>query len=225
MALWPKKSKTEADSAEAVAPPPPPAFADGGNLGAAMAPNQPEPPAATGAPGVSTTAAPQPALSAEELQKRAAASKHLMMSFGEIVSVLMRSPQFRQQPISDIEALVVPAVMTGQFVVAEAQSKSQGFVTPVAVALWASVSDEVDQRLSQDLDQPFKLAVQEWRSGPHPWIVMLAGDRRVLNPMLKQLQDTTLKGRPLKMRVQGQDGKVTVAAYRPTEVPPAQQAS
>ena len=152
---------------------------------------------------------------AEEAKKRAAVSKHLLLSFGEIVSVLMRSPQFRDMPLAEVEALVVPAVMSGQFLVAEAQSKSKGFVTPVATAMWATVSAEVDQRLAQDLDKPFRLQPDEWRSGDIAWLITIAGDGRIISPMLKQLQETTLKGQPLKMRVKGKDGKVTVGTFAP----------
>jgi hemolysin-activating ACP:hemolysin acyltransferase len=152
-------------------------------------------------------------LSTAEVQKRVGASKQQLMAFGEIVSVLMRSPQFRTLPLGEVETLVVPAVVTGQFLVAEAQSKANGFVVPVATALWASVSEEVDRQLSQNLDQPFRLAANEWKSGEIAWLVALAGDARVINPMLKQLQDTTLQGRPLKMRAKGKDGKEIVGTF------------
>ncbi len=213
MALWSRKK----DGGEAGAQPP------AGN-GAApvttvptpapMAPATPSP-AATVAPTAASPAAAEPPLDAEEAKKRAAVSKHLLLSFGEIVSVLMRSPQFRGMPLQEVEALVVPAVMSGQFLVAEAQSKSKGFVTPVAIALWASVSAEIDQRLGQDLEKPFRLAPNEWRSGDIAWLITIAGDGRIISPMLKQLQETTLKGKPLKMRVKGKDGNVTVGTFAP----------
>ena len=207
MALWSRKSK-DGDGAAPVAP----------TLSTAASAPSPAPAAMAAAPAAAAPAGGAPAappLSAEESQKRAAVSKHLLLSFGEIVSVLMRSPQFRNMPLAEVEALVVPAVMSGQFLVAEAQSKSKGFVTPVAIALWASVSAEVDQRLSQDLEKPFRLQPNEWRSGETAWLSTLAGDGRIISPMLKQLQETTLKGKPLKMRVKGKDGNVTVGTFAP----------
>ncbi len=161
------------------------------------------------APAKTQQAVPQK-LSAEDTQKRAMASKRLLMSFGEIVSVLMRNPQFREMPLSEIEALVVPAVKNGQFVLVEAQSKTSGFVSAVAAALWASVSADVDRRIVQNIERPFRLSPNEWNSGDIAWLVVLAGDPRVMGPALKQLQDTTLKGRPLKMPVKSADGKFGV---------------
>ena len=209
MALWSRK-KDGSDG------PPPPVGAESGGAPAMMAAAPvPAPAAPVAAPVAAAAPTGEPPLDAEEAKKRAAVSKHLLLSFGEIVSVLMRSPQFRGMPLQEVEALVVPAVMSGQFLVAEAQSKSKGFVTPVAIALWASVSAEVDQRLGQDLEKPFRLAPNEWRSGDISWLITIAGDGRIISPMLKQLQETTLKGKPLKMRVKGKDGKVTVGTFAP----------
>lgn len=211
MALWSRKSK-DGGPADGGGPPAAQPLPAAMPAAATMA-KAPAPPPAT------ATAPAEPPLDPEEAKKRAAVSKHLLLSFGEIVSVLMRSPQFRGMPLSEIEALVVPAVMSGQFLVAEAQSKSKGFVTPVATALWATVSADVDQRLAQELDKPFRLQPNEWRSGQIAWLITIAGDGRIISPMLKQLQETTLKGQPLKMRVKGKDGKITVGTFAPNAAP------
>lgn len=152
---------------------------------------------------------------AADAKRRAARSARQFISLGKIVSVLMRHSQFRQHTLADVEGLVVPAVLHDQFLIAEAQSKESELTAPVAVALWASVSAEIDHRLCQDLDQPFRLAANEWKSGDIAWLVALAGDARVINPLLKQLQETTLKGRPLKMRGKGKDGKAVVGTFTP----------
>ena len=141
-------------------------------------------------------------------------SKGLMAALGEVISVLMRTQQFRDLPLSKIEAVVAPAVLTGQYLVAESQANQNGIIAPLAAVLWASVSSEVDSRLSK-LDQPFRLAPDEWKSGAIPWLVLMAGDRRVMNPMLKQLHEKILRGRPLKMRLKGKDGKETVGTFSP----------
>jgi hemolysin-activating ACP:hemolysin acyltransferase len=192
MALWSKKSKTE----EVPAKPP-------------VSPQKNA--ARPQVPTVAPSAAKE--LSAADMQKRAAASKQLLLKFGEVVSVLMQTPQFRSLPLAEVEALVVPPIKSGQFLVAEAQSKSQGFIVPVATALWAKVSKDVDRRLSENLDKPIKLAPGDWKSGEIAWLIVLAGKARMITPMLTQLQKTTLKGQPLKMRVQGKDGKKEVKTF------------
>jgi hemolysin-activating ACP:hemolysin acyltransferase len=197
MPLWSKDSKSK--KAEAQKAPAEPAKAP------------PEPPKAkaaekpTAKPAVA--AAPVAELSSADMQKRREVSARLLMRFGEVVSVMMRAQQFRDLPLKQLQEVVVPPLMLGQFLVAEAQSKAQGFVTPVAAALWARVSKEVDQRLSQNLEAPVQLAPKDWNSGDIGWLIVLVGNVQALAPLLKQLQETTFKGRPVKMRSRGKDGK------------------
>ena len=91
-------------------------------------------------------------LSSEEAQRRAAIAIRQSVAFAQIVSVLLRSPTHRHYALADLEWLVLPPLMTGQFRVAEASTHQKAAI-PVAVALWASVSAEVDKRLSEDLDR------------------------------------------------------------------------
>ena len=142
-------------------------------------------------------------LSAEEsaeVRQRATKSKLLQASVVDIVSVLMRSPQFRNVTLADLEELVVPAITTGRFMIAEAQANKSGFITPVAVVLWASVSEEIDRQLSETRDQPVRLAPKDWKSGDIPWVIVAAGDQRLVKALQQRLQETVLKGRPLKSR-------------------------
>lgn len=200
MPLWSKDSKNK--KAEALKAPAEPAKAP------------PEPPKAK-ATDKAAVNPPQEAATAKELssadmQKRRDVSARLLMRFGEVVSVMMRAQQFRDLPLKQLQEVVVPPLMLGQFLVAEAQSKAQGFVTPVAAALWARVSKEVDQRLSQNLEAPVQLAPKDWNSGDIGWLIVLVGNVQALAPLLKQLQETTFKGQPVKMRARGKDGKRVV---------------
>lgn len=170
------------------------------------------PPAANGMANAASTAAPAdtPVLSAEELKKRAAASKLVSASFGEIVSVLMRSEHYRSYTLQDLEWLVVPAVLSNQFLLAEARAKGNGFTAPVGVVLWAQVSPEVDQRLTASVAQPIRLKPEDWRSGNIPWLVDAVGPPKLIGGMLQQLHTKVFKGQSVKVRTQGPDGKPTV---------------
>lgn len=158
--------------------------------------------------------APQPgepiALSPEQLQQRAGAAKLAAAAFGEVVSVLMRSAQYKHFALTDLEWLVVPAVMTGQFSLAEAQSKTSGFTAPVGLVLWASVSAETDQRLAAEPGRQIRLRPDEWRSGDILWVVDAIGERRVVGAMLKRLRERQWQGRAVKIRTRGPDGKPEV---------------
>jgi len=231
MALWGRKSKSAVDEVQpkaahqpidiptieaigAVAPASAPARAaaaprEQARQAAAAPPSAPEPRAPEPqSREVPAREAATPALDEQVLKRKAAEAKQMLLGFGEVVSVLMKSPQFKALSLAQIEELVVPAVVTGQFIVAEAQSRSNGLVSPVATALWAVVSKEVDERLSNDLATPVRLAPSEWRSGDIPWLIVVAGDKRVVHPMLRNVQTTLLKGRALKTRIRDADGRV-----------------
>lgn len=163
-----------------------------------------------------TGAAPQaPEMSQEEMKKRLALSQRLSMAFGEIVTVLMRSQGHKHLSLADLEWAAAPAVITGQFSLAEAQSKTNGMVAPVAVVMWATVNDELDQRLMAGLDHPVRLAMQDWRSGPHLWVMDAVGDPRVIGSMFERLVQNEWKGQSAKMRTRNPEGKPVIATIAP----------
>lgn len=149
----------------------------------------------------------------EELKRRAVVARRASMHFGQIVSVLMRSDQLKRMTLEDVERVVVPAVATGQFLVAEAQSAANGLTAPIGVVLWASVSDDVDRRLSSALERPLRLATNEWTSGKNAWLVAAAGESRVVGSMLERLQTTALKDRPLKAVSRDSSGQPSLKVW------------
>lgn len=165
--------------------------------------------------------APAPELSAEEAQKRAGIAKQAAAALGEIVSLLMRSQVERQLPLSDLEWMVLPAIMSGQYVVADAQSKTTGAVMPIGAVLWAFVSDDLDRQLSNNLDQPVRLGVQDWRSGQNAWVVLAIGEPKIVGGLLQNLAQSVFKDRPAKMRARGPDGKMVAGRLEFGPNPPA----
>ena len=77
---------------------------------------------------------------------RTATVRQIDLTLGQIVAVLMRSPQHKHYSLADLVWLVLPAMLSGQFRIAQAQQA--GAVAPVGVVLWAQVSADVDRRLS-----------------------------------------------------------------------------
>jgi cytolysin-activating lysine-acyltransferase len=142
-------------------------------------------------------------------------------SFAQVVAVLMRDPNFRKLPLGDLEWLVLPPLMSGQFRLAHlpapqtanngTDKQAQGMMVPVAVALWASVSDALDKQLSEQLDKPARLPTDKWVSGKNIWLMAAAGDPRAIPAFLDQLAKADFKGQEVKMRRRGPDGKVVIA--------------
>lgn len=164
------------------------------------------------------TPPPLPATTTSELQKKAqrdgkAYSRGLIQAFGAVVAVCCRSKSHRSKTLAQIEELVTPAVLSGQFSLAEATHKENGLATPVAVVLWASVSDKVDQRLSANT--PAKLQASDWKSGDIVWIVDAVGEKRMLEAMVRRLREKAWKGRLVKVQARNASGKLGTRIVQP----------
>jgi len=171
--------------------------------------------------GANGTRAPGAAAKPAMIRPRDARQTRFAQSFAQIVAVLMRDPNFRKMRLADLEWLVLPPVMAGQFRLAQAPSphgrvKGQeggqegGVLVPVAVALWARVSPQIDKTLSENLDKQVHLRPNEWASGDNVWLMAVAGDPRAVPKFLEQLAKTEFKGQRVKMRLRGPDNKVVV---------------
>jgi len=131
----------------------------------------------------------------------------------------MRSSQHKHLALTDLEWLLVPPLTAGQFAVANMQSKEGGPSVPAAVVLWASVSPEVDQRLSANLSAPIRLQPDEWKSGDILWLIEAVGDGRLLSNFLMNLQEKAFRDREVRVRVR-RDGEQVVSTLREMLLPP-----
>jgi cytolysin-activating lysine-acyltransferase len=127
----------------------------------------------------------------------------------------MRSAHYKHYALSDLEWLVVPPMRLGQCAVMEATVN--GRQAPVAVALWASASDEVDKRLSEDLSIPIKLRPDEWRSGDVLWLIDAVGEASAIPHLLRQVRETAFKARDVKMRTVDANARPIVRLLNSTE--------
>src|SRR5262245_13790765 len=121
-------------------------------------------------------------------------------SFSQLIAGLMRDQNFKNMRIADLEWLVLPPVMAGQFRLAHMpapprpgeQTKATdkgGVLVPVAVALWARVSPQIDKGLSENLDKPVRLRTNQWASGAIIRLMAMDGDRPAIPKFLEQLKE------------------------------------
>ena len=178
-------------------------FAPGGAMRAA----EPAKPATPGNGNLSVSAE----LGDEEAKRRMATARDASATFGEVISLLMRTPEYKGLSLGDLDLLVVPALLRGQVSVATAQSKTSGVMAPVGAIVWARVSEEVATRLAAQAGKTIHLAPDDWKSGNIVWVVVSAGEGRVLSEMLKQLSRREWAGREVRIVVRPKDGKPTVA--------------
>jgi hemolysin-activating ACP:hemolysin acyltransferase len=163
------------------------------------------------APG---TPAQRSAFTSEDAARLAEMARRIAGTFGEIVALLMRAPQYRYAFLADLEWMVMPAIASGQLVLGEVQHKDSGISAPVAVIMWACVSDEVDARLTASLGTAIRLKPTEWTSGAHTWLVEQVGDAGVVQALIDRAFAGPLKGRTLKVAGKGPDGRPVIQTMR-----------
>jgi hemolysin-activating ACP:hemolysin acyltransferase len=166
-------------------------------------------------PGSASPSASAQALNREgaplaENARRQAAALRNSLAFTQIVGVLMRSQHYKHYTLADLEWLVVPPMLAGQYRIGEVKQKQGDAGIPVAVVMWASVSPDVDKRLMDAGTAPIRLRPDEWKSGDILWLVHAVGEPRFVQQVLKPLIETTFNGRAVKVRGRGQDGQPTV---------------
>lgn len=131
------------------------------------------------------------------LQSTADEPQRALASFAEVVTLMMRSHKHRHAFLAELDWLLTPAIATRQFSVAQAQQNDGKVSTPVAAIMWASVSPEVDARLSEARESP-RLRPSEWLSGQIPWLIETIGDPRAASMLLKRLVETRFSGTGVK---------------------------
>lgn len=131
--------------------------------------------------------------------------------FGEIMSVMLQSPRHSKVTLGTLARQMVPAFMSDQYVLARAQADDVDVPpTAVGVAFWASVSDEVDQRLSADPHEPIEIKADEWRSGDIVWLLDIVAAPQVSAALVKSIREKVGPDKQIKVRAADADGKPSV---------------
>lgn len=126
---------------------------------------------------------------------------------GEIVGLLSQSPAHRHLFLADLEWLIAPPMALRQFRIFHHDQK------PIAVALWASVSDEVDKELAAGRA---RLRPDEWKSGKNLWLIDLVAPSiphgsKAAEVLVQEMANKGFQGQRFKMRVlDGKTGKLKV---------------
>ncbi len=141
-------------------------------------------------------------------------SKQLSAAFGDIVSLLSKSPAHKHYALADLEWLVIAPLALNQYLLAEAKLQD-GRSVPVAMLFWARLSPELDARLTEAPRYPIRFQPNDWRSGESLWIIDAAGDARVVKGLIETLSKTAFDGKPFKMLSALHQAKATSAQQNP----------
>ncbi len=127
----------------------------------------------------------QNALSEETKKKLAGAKAALQSTFGQVVLAMSSVPRYRSQMLFDLHHLVVDPLINDR--IAIAMPKAVTGIEPPAIAIWASVSAEVDSRISEQTKAgvfPVRLKPEDWKSGEVVWLLDVIAPTRELATMV-----------------------------------------
>lgn len=109
---------------------------------------------------------------------------------GHAVWLMMNMPQYKHVFLIDLEWMVLPPIVLGQYRLFRVENRVVGF------AAWAYLSEAVEARLQEP--NP-RLAPTEWKSGDRLWLIDLHAPFGHQEVALKELRETALKGHRFKM--------------------------
>ena len=133
--------------------------------------------------------------------------------FGEIVSLLLKSPTYQRAALQDLEWLVLPPLRLGQISIAKAPVAGSDTPVPIGTVIWARVSEEIDHRLSTELNKPIRLSQSDWNCGSVLWIVATVGEARVVRALIDRVIQGNDLGPRAKVRTRTPEGAVKVLNY------------
>jgi hemolysin-activating ACP:hemolysin acyltransferase len=122
----------------------------------------------------------------EDTKKKLAGAKIALQStFGQVVLAMSSVPRYRSQMLSDLHHLVVDPLINDR--IAIAMPKAVNGVEPPAIAIWATVSPEVDVRISEQVKAgafPVRMKPEDWKSGEVVWLLDVIAPTRELATMV-----------------------------------------
>ncbi|MEJ6399511.1 toxin-activating lysine-acyltransferase [Yoonia sp. 208BN28-4] len=120
-------------------------------------------------------AVPNGAPDQEVMQKVAALRAHVRESFGKIALAMMSLPRYRHQTLADMQHLILDPLIRDRVAIAyPANSENDPTSDISGVAIWASLSEEADSRLRDQIKSrtwPVRLKAEDWNSGDIAWLI------------------------------------------------------
>ncbi|MDY0969116.1 toxin-activating lysine-acyltransferase [Sphingomonas sp. CFBP9021] len=115
-------------------------------------------------------------------KRRAAIQRHA----GQMALAMSRMARYRRLPMSDFDDLVLQPLLRNRAVFF---GDIDGLDAPDGIAIWASVSEAVAERIARECAEgvfPIRLAASEWSSGDNVWLLDIVVPNRKSGSLLFQ---------------------------------------
>lgn len=169
-------------------------------------------------------------LDPEIAKKIAAVRSQVRESFGKVVMAMMMLPRYRNQTIADLQHLVLEPLIRDRVAIAHpGGSEDDALADILGLAIWASVSEEVDARIREQIRAgsfPLRLKAEDWTSGDINWLIdVIAPDAktaaRVIANFKQVVKEGSLRLHPLIARLVDEETLKKMGAERLSGPAPA----
>jgi len=149
-----------------------------------------------GAVADATAKALDPAMVAQVTAFRA----KLQASVGEVVLAVANLPRYRNQTLADAMHLLIAPMLSNRVAFAKSPAHEGGPEETAGIAIWASVSDEADARIREQIKArvfPIRLKADDWNSGEHHWLLdVIAPSQKMATAVLVNFKQV-VKDKPV----------------------------
>lgn len=145
------------------------------------------------------SAANQPALDPALLERIKQIRSRVHETFGKVVLALLAVPRYRHLSISDLQHLVLEPLIHDRIAVAQPAKEDGPQAEALAgVAMWASVSEEVDAKIREQIKAgifPLRLKADDWASGNINWLIdVIAPNKRLTTSVIANFRQVVKEG-------------------------------
>ena len=137
-------------------------------------------------------------LDPEVAEKIANLRSHVRESFGKVVMSMMMLPRYRHQTLMDLQHLVLEPLMRDRIAIAQRGGEQAGSHDIAGVAIWASLSDEAEARLRDQIKGgtwPIRLKADDWNSGQNNWLLdVIAVDHKATASVIANFRQVVKEG-------------------------------
>ncbi len=117
---------------------------------------------------------------------------------GDVAWLMIQSAHHRNLFVSDLEWMLLPPIMVGQFRLVRQGPK------PLAFVSWALFSEAAEKAYSAG---NARLRPPDWTSGDRPWIIELVSPFAPAKALMARIKKDVFPDQPLKVLTRAPDGK------------------
>lgn len=144
----------------------------------------------------------KPAADGQDILKKVAEVRSKIQStFGQVVLAMSAVARYRHMMLGDLQRLVIDPLIKDGIVIAlpaAPDKDSAAAAAPATIAVWASLSDDADQRVREQIEAgvfPVRLHAEDWASGDHVWLLdVIAPSKAMATEVLKSFRQVAKKG-------------------------------